>query len=324
MQRGEQGAVTAIIMPKVAFPIGGWNLRGGVTPEHVLGLARRAEELGVDSLFAGDHVTFYGFGNDGLQTLTAVAAVTQTIELKTCVYLLSLRHPVPVALQVAILDQLSRGRFIFGIGVGGEDPHEFTSCGIDPRTRGARTDEALQILRRVWTEEEVTFQGRHFHLDRVRLEPKPSRPGGVPIYIGGRSDAALRRAAAYADGWTGIWNSPRRLREAREKIDTWAAECGRSGADIELGMQVWLSLDRDSQKAREKVAARMEAAYRTPFSSFERYVSYGPPAAIVEFIAPYLEGGCRHLNVVSVQESPEAELEAAVAVKEAIAEVARR
>ena len=316
--------MAAMSMPKVAFPIGGWNLKGGISPQQVLGLARRAEELGVDSLFAGDHVTFYGFGNDGLQTLTAIAAVTETIELKTSVYLLPLRHPMPVALQVAILDQLSRGRFILGVGVGGEDPHEFTSCGVDPRTRGARTDEALQILRRVWTEDEITFQGRHFQLDRARLEPKPFRPGGVPIYIGGRSDAALRRAALYGDGWTGIWNSPRRLREAREKIDAWAAEAGRSGGDIELGMQVWSSVDRNREKARDRVAARMESAYRTPFSSFERYVPYGSPAAIAEFIAPYLEGGCRHLNLVTVQESQEAELEAVVAVKEAIAELVAR
>jgi probable F420-dependent oxidoreductase len=311
--------VAALSMPKVGFPIGGWNLKGGITPEQVLGLARRAEELGIDSLFAGDHVTFYGFGNDGLQTLTAVAAVTETIELKTSVYLLALRHPMPVALQVAILDQLSHGRFILGVGVGGEDPHEFTSCGVEPKTRGARTDEAIQLLRRVWTEDEVTFQGRYFQLDRVRLEPKPFHGNGVLIYVGGRSDAALRRAAVYGDGWTGIWNSPRRLREAREKIDAWAAEAGRSGADIELGMQIWFSLDEDRQKARDRVAARMEAAYQTPFTSFERYVPYGPPAAVVEFIAPYLEGGCRHLNLVTVQESPEAELEAVVAVKEAIA-----
>jgi alkanesulfonate monooxygenase SsuD/methylene tetrahydromethanopterin reductase-like flavin-dependent oxidoreductase (luciferase family) len=116
-----------------------WDIRVGTTGEMALDAARLAENVGLDGIIAGDHVTFYGYGNDGLITLTAAAAVTQRIELKTGVYLLPLRHPVPVALQVAQLDQLSGGRFVLGIGVGGEDPHEFWSSGVDPTTRGART-----------------------------------------------------------------------------------------------------------------------------------------------------------------------------------------
>ncbi|MDZ7727237.1 MAG: LLM class flavin-dependent oxidoreductase [Dehalococcoidia bacterium] len=119
----------------------------------------------------GDGATFYG-GDDGLITLAAMAAVTSSIELKTSVYLLPLRHPVPVALQCAQIDQLSMGRLVLGIGIGGEDPHEFTSCGVDPRTRGARANEALEILRRLWTEDGVSFTGRALPARRGEREPE--------------------------------------------------------------------------------------------------------------------------------------------------------
>src|SRR3972149_2302364 len=101
-------------MPPLAVPPGPWNFRAAITAEQVLEGARRAEEVGLDALFVGDHVTFYGNGNDGLIALAAVAAVTERLELRTCIYLLPLRHPTPVALQCSMVDQLSRGRRGFG------------------------------------------------------------------------------------------------------------------------------------------------------------------------------------------------------------------
>ena len=121
------------------MPAGSWNIRAGVSPESVLEGAKKAEAAGIDGVFAGDHVTFHGLGNDGLMNLAPIAAVTSKLLLRTSVYLLPLRHPLEVALQCAMLDQLSGGRFTLGIGVGGEDPREFRALGIDPRTRGRRT-----------------------------------------------------------------------------------------------------------------------------------------------------------------------------------------
>lgn len=293
-----------------------WDIRVGTTGEMVLDAARRAENLGLDGIIAGDHVTFYGYGNDGLITLTAAAAVTQTIELKTAVYLLPLRHPVPVALQVAQLDQLSMGRFILGIGVGGEDPHEFWSSGVDPTTRGARTNEAIQILRRLWTEDNVTFEGKHYQLDDVTLYPKPFRP--VPIFVGGRSDAALRRAGRFGDGYTGIWFTPERFRESAEKVAAAATGAGRDPAEIELGMQFWTSVSPSREVARATVARGMEGTYRLPFDRFERYTPFGTAAEIAEFLAPFIEAGARHINLIPTQESPEAVIDAAAAIREAV------
>ena len=302
--------------PSVSVMLKSWDIRVGTTGEMVLDAARQAEALGLDGIIAGDHVTFYGYGNDGLITLTAAAAVTERIELKTAVYLLPLRHPVPVALQVAQLDQLSMGRFVLGIGVGGEDPHEFWSSGVDPATRGARTNEAIQVLKQLWTEDHVSFAGKHFQLDDVTVYPKPIRP--VPIFVGGRSEAALKRAGRLGDGYTGIWLTPERFREAKERIAETAAGAGRDPGEIELGMQYWTSVSESREEARALVAEGMEGTYRLPFERFERYTPFGTATEIAEYLAPFVEAGARHINLVPVQDSPSAVMEAAAAVREAL------
>lgn len=308
-------------MPTVLIPTGAWNMRAGITSEEVLAAAKKAEAAGIDGLFAGDHVTFYGNGNDGLVNLAAVATVTERVKLMTSVYLLALRHPTPVALQCAMIDQLSNGRLILGVGIGGEDKNEWLACGVDPRTRARRTDEALEILRSLWTQEETTFDGKYFQLENVRMQPKPMRDDGIPIHIGGRSDAALRRTARFGDAWTAIWVSARRMREAREKIDEWAPREGRDPGKIGLGLQLWHSVDDDPAEGRRRLSKRMEGFYQVPYENFEKYCPYGKPDEIAEFLGPYLEAGLDHVNLLAVQPNQEAVVEAASSVKEALAKV---
>ena len=296
-----------------------WDVRTGVTAQMTLDAARSAEAAGLDGILAGDHVTFYGYGNDGLVTLTAIAAVTERVELKTAVYLLPLRHPVPIALHVAQLDQLSLGRLVLGVGIGGEDPHEFTSCGIDPKTRGARANEALQILARLWTEDGVSFAGKHFQLDNVTVYPKPLRP--VPIFVGGRSDAALVRAGRYGDGYTGIWQSVERFRQAQLVAKEAAVEAGRDPEAIEFGMQFWMSVGDSREAARAWVSKGMEATYRLPFERFERYTPFGSANEVADAIMPFVEAGARHINLLPVQASPEELVDAAAAVREALRKI---
>lgn len=299
-----------LIMPKIFIP-------GAPSDEGLDQFARDAEAAGIDGVFFGDHVTFYGSGGDALIKCAALAAVSTKLELQTCVYLLALRHPTPVALQAAMVDRMSKGRLILGVGIGGEDPNEWWACGVDPKTRARRTDEGLQILRSLWTNEETTFDGKYFKLKGVRMRPKPYREGGVTLHVGGRSDAALRRTARYADGWTGIWVSVKRFIEAGDRISEFAHEAGRGGMAFPRGMQVWMGVDSDKATAKQKVGGSMQAFYRLPFESFERYTPYGPPEEIAEFLAPYIEAGCRSMNFV-IADAPEAILERAVAVRDAL------
>ncbi len=308
-------------LPAIFVPTGAWNYRAGVSAEQVLDAARKAEAAGIDGLFAGDHVTFYGAGNDGLINLAAVGAVTERLHLMTSVYLLALRHPTPVALQCAMIDQLCQGRLILGVGIGGEDPNEWWACGVDPKTRARRTDESLAIMRSLWTQEETTFEGKYFKLDKVRMQPKPFRDDGVTVHIGGRSDAALRRTARFGDAWVSIWVSARRMREAREKIDEWAAAEGRDPTQITMGLQLWHAVDDDRERAKQRLARRMEGFYKIPYERFERYSPAGRPEDIAAFLGPYIEAGCTHVNLLAVQPSPSEVVDSALAVREALRKV---
>ncbi len=274
----------------------------------------RVEATGIDRLFTGDHVTFSdGRGFDGLLNATAVAVASRRLTVQTAVYLLPLRHPVPVARQVASLAALAPGRLVFGVGLGGEDPAELRACGVDPATRGRRMDEGLAVLRPLLAGTEVTNHGAFFRLDQVRIQPAPEP--WVPIVIGGRSDAALRRVARYGDGWLGLWVSPGRYADAIGLIGKYAADEGRSVTGWQHGMHVWCGLGDSATTARSRLAGVMEAFYRTPFGKFERYCPCGTPAEVAAGLRPYLDAGCRSFNLIPVAGSEQAAIEAADAVR---------
>lgn len=185
----------------------------------------QAEREGINHVCCGDHVSFFiGLGFDGLLQATALTMLHPTLPVSTGVYLLPLRHPVLVARQLADIGQIAPGRLTFGVGIGGEDRHEVSSCGIDPATRGPRMDECLAIVRELLTGKPVTYHGTFFDLDEVVIAPAPAE--AIPIVVGGRSDAAIRRAGRLGDGWLGIWNSPRRFAAA---VELAAEEAARAG-----------------------------------------------------------------------------------------------
>jgi alkanesulfonate monooxygenase SsuD/methylene tetrahydromethanopterin reductase-like flavin-dependent oxidoreductase (luciferase family) len=284
----------------------------------------QVEATGIDRVFAGDHVVFRGgSGFDGLLNATAVAVASRRLIVQTAVYLLPLRHPVPVARQVASLAALAPGRLVFGVGLGGEDPAELRACGVDPATRGRRMDEALAVLRPLLAGQEVTRSGAFFPLDRVRIVPVPEPP--VPVVIGGRSDAALRRVARHGDGWLGLWVSPGRYAAAVGLIAKYAADEGRqkgegeAGGGWQHGMHVWCGIGASAATARSRLAAVMEAFYRTPFGKFERYCPCGSAEEIAARLQPYVEAGCRSFNLIPVADSEQAAIDGADAVREVMA-----
>jgi alkanesulfonate monooxygenase SsuD/methylene tetrahydromethanopterin reductase-like flavin-dependent oxidoreductase (luciferase family) len=276
------------------------------------------DEAGLDHVCCGDHVSFFvGAGFDGLVQATALAVLHPSLPVYTGVYLLPLRHPVLVARQVANLSQLAPGRLVFGVGIGGEDPHEVEICGVDPKTRGRRMDECLVILRELLTGKPATFHGEFFDLDEALIAPALSAP--VPIVIGGRSDAAVRRTGRLGDGWLGIWNSPRRFAEVVQKIDDEAGACGRGAHPARHAMQVWCGIADEGNAARSFLAPAMEAFYQTPFERFEKYSPYGTPAEVAEFLRAYVEAGCTAFNLIPQSPDPETALAGAAEVKRLLA-----
>jgi alkanesulfonate monooxygenase SsuD/methylene tetrahydromethanopterin reductase-like flavin-dependent oxidoreductase (luciferase family) len=264
-------------------------------------LLERARSAGLDHVFVADHVSFHtGFGMDGLVHAATLAALEPELAVHIGVYLLALRHPVPVARSIATLCESAPGRLVLGVGVGGEDRHEIEICGVDPKTRGRRTDESLAALRALLTGDPVSHDCEFFSFEKAWIRPAPDPP--VPIVVGGRSSAALRRAGRLGDGWLGVWCSARRYGEARKEVEAHGA--GR-GVAWRHGLQVWVGLDSDRGAARERLSRAMQGVYQIPFERFQKYCPYGSPDAIADSLAGYVAAGARDFNVMAVAASPE-------------------
>jgi alkanesulfonate monooxygenase SsuD/methylene tetrahydromethanopterin reductase-like flavin-dependent oxidoreductase (luciferase family) len=199
------------------------------------------------------------------------------------------------------------------VGIGGEDRHEVEICGVDPATRGRRMDECMRVVRGLLTGEPLYFQGEFFSLDQALILPAPQPP--IPFVVGGRSDAAVRRAAELGDGWLGIWVSPRRFGEVVGQIQARAADAGRGTVAWEHGMNVWCGFADTRERARDHLARGMEAFYRIPFDRFERYSPYGTPAEVADFLAPYVDAGCSAFNLLARAADEAAGVEAAAEVR---------
>jgi alkanesulfonate monooxygenase SsuD/methylene tetrahydromethanopterin reductase-like flavin-dependent oxidoreductase (luciferase family) len=273
---------------------------------------------GIDHVTVGDHVSFAsGMGADGLIQATALLVAHPALGVETGVYLLPLRHPAIVARQLATLCSLAPGRLAFGVGTGGDDRRELELCGVDPRTRGARMDESLTLLRALLTGREVDFRGRFFAVEGGCIRPAPSpRP---PIVVGGRSDAALARAGRLGDGWIGVWVSPRRFAEAIARVQAAADADGREHASWRHALQLWAAFADTREAAERRVSAAMERAYDLPFERFSTYVPRGTPEDVAAALRPFLDAGCRRFNIVPEAESLEAALAGVGAVKRLLA-----
>jgi alkanesulfonate monooxygenase SsuD/methylene tetrahydromethanopterin reductase-like flavin-dependent oxidoreductase (luciferase family) len=279
------------------------------SPDPLRAMLARVAAEGIDHVCVGDHVSFFvGAGSDGLITAASILAAQAELPVYVGLYLLPLRHPVPVARQLATLGQLAPGRLTLGVGIGGEDPHEIEVCGVDPKTRGRRMDECLQVLSRLAEGTPVTFEGEFFSLRDALVLPAPS--ARIPLIVGGRSEAAVRRAARLGDGWLGIWVSPRRFASVRDQIAREAAEAGRDGRRFEHALNVWCGFAATREAAREPLASRMQAYYQMAFGPFERYSPYGTPEQVAEFLSPYIEAGCSAFNVIPCADDAETAINA--------------
>jgi alkanesulfonate monooxygenase SsuD/methylene tetrahydromethanopterin reductase-like flavin-dependent oxidoreductase (luciferase family) len=265
-------------------------------------------ESRIDHLFIADHVSFHnGLGMDGLVNAATLAAMNPDITIFMGVYLLALRHPVPVARQLSSLSLSAPGRIILGVGVGGEDRHEMEICGTDPSTRGRRTNDCLHVLRQLLTGESFSYQCEFFEFEDALIRPAPEP--AIPMVIGGRSDAAIRRTAMYGDGWLGVWCSPRRFAQATAEVDRLARLKDRDVSNWTHGLQIWVGLDRDKSKARELVAGEMQSMYHLPFEAFEKYSPYGGAEEVAQFLIPYVSNGASVLNIKPCAVDDETEIE---------------
>ena len=261
--------------------------------------ARAAEDLGFDYFTCGEHVFFNIDCENSLIALAAAAGATQRIRLMSSITLAPLYPAALLAKQVATLDQASAGRFELGIGIGGEIEAEFAACQVPVKERGARTDEALTVLRRLFTEDDVTFAGRFTTLQCVTLQPKPVQTH-LPIWISGRSEAAMRRCANFGDGWLPYMFSPERLQHSVQSITQLMHSRARRKT-IQMGVYLPVTVHRDGQIAFDMANQVLSAEYAQDFSKLiGKYTLTGTPENCVARLREYQAAGATTVVLASI------------------------
>jgi alkanesulfonate monooxygenase SsuD/methylene tetrahydromethanopterin reductase-like flavin-dependent oxidoreductase (luciferase family) len=241
----------------------------------MMGLGRDAEQAGFDSVWVGDHVLWHTPIVDALSMLAAFTATTERILVGTAIYLLGLRQPIIAAKAITSLNVMSGGRLVLGVGVGGENPDEFSASGVRYEDRGRLLDDALTVLTAQWDPDAPT--------------PSVSPKGDpIPVLVGGRSDATRRRIGRFGAGWIAAFVSPRRIREDIEILNA------ARGAEVPVALNIYLRTEPEHERAEREAAAFLSEVYAMEAGPLMRYSVAGAPQACAEALARYAEAGVRH------------------------------
>ena len=253
------------------------------------------EALPVDSLWVGGHIASRNPTPEAMVGLARLAALTERVRVGTSILLLPLYPPALVAKQIADLDRATGGRVILGVGVGGEYPQEFRAMQVPLGERGRRANEAIPLIRRLWTGEPVTHEGRYYPMQDVRIHPAPAQPGGPPIIVAGRQEPAMRRAATLGDGWFPYLYSPRRYAASVETVKHAAAEAGRDLSAFEWCVWVFLNVNPDGRAGREEAARSMGGTYDQDFRQMvDSVAAAGTSEEVAAKVQAFYDAGARH------------------------------
>ena len=264
---------------------------GAFDPAGFRAYLARAEALGFDSAWTLEQVLGTMPTLGPMETMTYAAACTERIRLGCVVFVTPLHSPVHLAKSLSTLDQLSRGRIEVGVGTGGRG-RMFSAFEVDPASLVARFTEGLRLMKALWTEPRVTFEGRFWQLDGAAMEPKPFQKPHPPIWFGANHPAALRRAVRYGDGFFGAGSTTtaqfaEQVRIVREAL----AEAGRDPASFRIAKRIYIAVDDDAECARQHVAASLVRLYGDFGRSLELAAVSGPPDACVEGVREVAEAG---------------------------------
>jgi alkanesulfonate monooxygenase SsuD/methylene tetrahydromethanopterin reductase-like flavin-dependent oxidoreductase (luciferase family) len=236
-----------------------------------------AERAGFDRLAYGEHVLFRQPLLNGFVALSAAAAVTSTVRLLSAITLLPLYPAALAAKLVASLDHLSGGRFEFGVGVGGEVPEEFEACGVDIRRRGRLTDAALETMRALFADEPL-------------LRPKPVQQPWPPVWVGGRSEAALQRTVRWGEYWLPYLVTPEQVEAGAARLRELSAEAGRAKVPG-TAVSCFVNVARDGRAAERDVRRFVTELYDIEERRISRYVIGGTPASVTARLGEVIQAG---------------------------------
>ncbi len=275
---------------KIGIGFGGGRL-GLPSAEAICAYAERAEDLGIDSIWLSDRITGAQPHLDIACVMAQFAARTRHIKMGPSVLTLPARHPVEVARTYATLDYLTGGcgRVIMAVGLG-NDPRDCLACGIPAAERGARMEEGVAVLRKLWSGPRVTHHGRFYRFDDVTIEPRPAH-GPLDIWIGGRTDAALRRTAHYGDGWFPSFVTPEEFRAGMQKLAAYGAERGRTIDPREAGV-VLLTCVTDDRARADTLLQLAAATFKLSPDALAERCAIGTIDMCTARIQAFVDAGC--------------------------------
>jgi|DewCreStandDraft_2_1066082.scaffolds.fasta_scaffold01610_4 probable F420-dependent oxidoreductase len=283
---------------RAGIALASWPMYDG--PQPLWDVIDRAEALGIDSLWFIDRVVGRSPAvPEPVVLMAAVAARTQRIKFGPSVFALGVRHPVLLAKELATLDVISGGRVLPAVGLGADDPVEAEAMGITARERARRTDEAIEVMRLLWTEETVTYEGRYYRLHGASVWPRPVQKPCPPVWIGGKSEAALRRVARLGDGWLASRVSPREVEASVAAIWRYLDETGREIEEDHIGVIVPVYLAADEGRALEVAGPRLLRA-RPDTPPLEEYTALGPPQRCLALLRRFREAGASKFVLLMV------------------------
>ena len=262
--------------------------------------ARWLEELGYESVGSGEHFMRGnppGPSSAALPVLAVAAGATTSMRLVTSVVLIPFYHPTLLAKLTSTLDIASGGRLTLGVGVGGEFPIEFRAAGISVKQRGGRANECLEALNQLWTQEHVDYDGRYYKLDDVTILPPPLQQPHPPVWVAGRREPAMRRAARYGDGWLPYLYSPERYRDSVDRISDLAAEEGRDLSGFQWANFQFIAIYDTEDEAAAVAAPSLGGQYRYSGDFIDIVRSYcvvGPVKECIRRLEEYVDAGARH------------------------------
>ena len=263
--------------------------------------AKWMEDLGYEYVSSGEHFMRGnppGPSHAALPLLAVAAGATEKIRVVSSIILTPFYHPLTLARFSATLDIASNGRLTLGVGIGGEFPNEFEAAGLKVSQRGRRTDECLEALRLLWSGEQVDFQGRHFQLEDAAINPAPTQKPHPPVWVSGRRDAAMIRAARFGEGWMPYFYDPERYRNSVSRIRELAQERDRDLSDFQWAYFPYISIYPTVEEAANVAAHELGGRYLygSDFINIvHRYCLLGPVENCAERLKEYIDAGARHI-----------------------------
>ena len=265
----------------------------------------RVEELGFESAWTQENVLTTSAQLSPIETMTYAAACTQRLRLGCVVFVTTLHSPVHLAKSLCTLDQLSGGRLEVGVGTGGKS-RPFAAFGISEDRYVARFAEGIELMKALWTQPRVTFEGDFWQLSDAAMEPKPAQKPHPPLWFGANAGPALRRAVRLGDGFFGAGSAPTaRFAEQVQVVRTALTEADRDPATFPIAKRVYIAVDDDAGRARDRMNAAMERIYGRRVPDIEAAAVAGPAAECVREVQAVADAGAELILFTTVFDQAE-------------------